>query len=196
MLSSADDFADVLAAGERGDGPQTLGYWAELVGHEQQARDLGSLHGAHGLAGDLNVDGSIGSRTARCGRLHRRARPRERLPDRRSRSATTSPPARWPACRPASTSSATRASDTVVEGCGRAADVVGDDRFRRARHRLEHLEMVDRRRHRSLVRPRRRGQRAARVRRRVGRHRRHVRRAAGRGARPRSTRSPTWPPRG
>ena len=34
-------------------------------------------------------------------------------------------------------------ADTVVAGMQAAADVVGLDRFRRARHRLEHLEMVD-----------------------------------------------------
>ena len=84
VLSSADDFADVLAAGERGDGPQTVGYWAEPVADEQQARDLATLHRAHGLAGDLNIDGSIGSHTA-----HLRADytdapgRRQRLPDRR-----------------------------------------------------------------------------------------------------------------
>lgn len=64
ILSSAEDFADVLAAGERGDGPQTLGYWAQLVSSEQEAREVAAALGAHGLAGDLNVDGSIGSRTA------------------------------------------------------------------------------------------------------------------------------------
>ena len=63
-LSSEADFADVLAAGERGDGPQVIGYWAELVGDEESARALASRMGARGLAGDLNIDGSIGSRTA------------------------------------------------------------------------------------------------------------------------------------
>ena len=64
ILSSADDFHDVIAAGERGDGPQTLGYWAQLVATEEEARDTAALLGAHGLGGDLNIDGSIGSRTA------------------------------------------------------------------------------------------------------------------------------------
>ena len=63
-LSGTDDFAEVLAAGERGDGPQTIGYWAQLVADEAEARDVATLRGARGLAGDLNIDGSIGSRTA------------------------------------------------------------------------------------------------------------------------------------
>ena len=63
-LSSAQDLADVLAAGDRRDGPQVIGYWAELVADEAQARALVARHGSRGLAGDLNVDGSIGSRTA------------------------------------------------------------------------------------------------------------------------------------
>ena len=63
-LSSEADFADVLAAGVRGDGPQVVGYWAELVGDRESARALASRMGARGLAGDLDIDGSIGSRTA------------------------------------------------------------------------------------------------------------------------------------
>jgi len=59
-LSSAQDLADVMAAGDRGDGPQVIGYWAELVPDETQARALVQRHGVRGLAGDLNVDGSIG----------------------------------------------------------------------------------------------------------------------------------------
>ncbi|MEP7370572.1 MAG: amidohydrolase family protein, partial [Dermatophilaceae bacterium] len=63
-LSSEADFADVLEAGKRGTGPEVIGYWAELVADEKSARTLASRLGARGLAGDLNIDGSIGSRTA------------------------------------------------------------------------------------------------------------------------------------
>src|SRR5207253_2774878 len=44
IVSSAEDFADVLAAGERGDGPQTIGYWADLVveGFETAAALVGA----------------------------------------------------------------------------------------------------------------------------------------------------------
>ena len=44
--------------------PRTVGYWAEAVTDPEQARALLALHGAAGLGGDLNIDGSIGSHTA------------------------------------------------------------------------------------------------------------------------------------
>ncbi|MGL5849766.1 MAG: amidohydrolase, partial [Phycicoccus sp.] len=64
LLTSAADFADVLTLGARPDLPETVGYWAEAVTDPEQARTLAALHGARGLGGDLNIDGSIGSRTA------------------------------------------------------------------------------------------------------------------------------------
>ncbi|OLT23870.1 hypothetical protein BJF78_31415 [Pseudonocardia sp. CNS-139] len=44
--------------------PARVGYWGEAVTSPAQARELLLSTGAHGLAGDLFVDGSIGSRTA------------------------------------------------------------------------------------------------------------------------------------
>src|SRR5699024_6804053 len=47
--------------------PEVFAYWAELVGTEEEARTLlASFNSAAvvGLGGDLNIDGSIGSRTA------------------------------------------------------------------------------------------------------------------------------------
>src|SRR6478735_9941394 len=65
LLTSAGDFDDVLELGRRPDLPRTIGYWAEAVTDPEQARALLTLHGAAGLGGDLNIDGSIGSHTAR-----------------------------------------------------------------------------------------------------------------------------------
>ena len=145
VLSSADDFADVLAAGARGDGPQTLGYWAELVDDEQQARDLATLHGARGLAGDLNVDGSIGSRTA-----HLRADYTD-APGHTGNAYLTVAQVRdhVVACSLAGLQAGFHVIgdagvDTVVEGFEAAAALVGGAVVARGRHRLEHLEMVDR----------------------------------------------------
>ena len=64
-VSSEDDVRDVIAAGERGDGPQV----DRLLGRARrrarpEARELLQRLGVHGLAGDLNIDGSFGSRTA------------------------------------------------------------------------------------------------------------------------------------
>ncbi len=145
ILSSPDDFADVLAAGERGDGPQTLGYWAQLVSDEDEARSVASLHGAHGLAGDLNVDGSIGSRTA-----HLRSGYAD-LADHTGNAYLTAGQVRdhVAACSLAGLQAGFHvigdaAVDTVIEGFEAAADLVGRPAVGRARHRLEHLEMIDR----------------------------------------------------
>jgi len=144
ILSSADDFADVLAAGERGDGPQTLGYWAQLVSTEQEAREVAAALGAHGLAGDLNIDGSIGSRTA-CLR-----EPYADVPDHRGNGYLTVEQVRdhVAACSLAGLQAGFHVIgdagvDTAIAGIEAAAELVGGDVVRRARHRLEHLEMID-----------------------------------------------------
>jgi predicted amidohydrolase YtcJ len=144
ILSSADDFADVLAAGERGDGPQTLGYWAQLVTSEQEAREVAAAVGAHGLAGDLNIDGSIGSRTA-CLR-----EPYADAAGHRGNGYLTVEQVRdhVAACSLAGLQAGFHVIgdagvDTAITGIEAAAAVVGADRVRRARHRLEHLEMID-----------------------------------------------------
>jgi predicted amidohydrolase YtcJ len=55
-ISGVDDLTELLAL--RG-GPEVVGYWGELG-----ALDTAKSTGARGLAGDLFVDGAIGSRTA------------------------------------------------------------------------------------------------------------------------------------
>ena len=45
-------------------GVEVFGYWGEAVGSAAQARALLEATGARGLAGDLFVDGALGSRTA------------------------------------------------------------------------------------------------------------------------------------
>lgn len=145
ILSSADDFADVLAAGERGDLPQTLGYWAELVSDEAQARGTAALHGAHGLAGDLTIDGSIGSRTASL------REPYADAPGHRGNAYLGVEQVRdhIAACSLAGVQGGFHVIgdagvDTAVAGFEAAAALAGADVVRRARHRLEHLEMVSR----------------------------------------------------
>jgi len=60
-ISGLTDFQETLSAGH---GVQVSGYWGEAAGSAEQARELLELTGAHGLAGDLFVDGSLGSHTA------------------------------------------------------------------------------------------------------------------------------------
>jgi predicted amidohydrolase YtcJ len=144
-LSGTDDFAEVLAAGERGDGPQTIGYWAQLVADEQEARDVATLRGARGLAGDLNIDGSIGSRTA-----HLRA-PYADADGLTGTAYLTVEQVRdhVAACSLAGIQAGFHVIgdagvDTAVAGFEAAAELVGAPVVTRARHRLEHLEMVSR----------------------------------------------------
>jgi hypothetical protein len=151
-LSSEADFADVLAAGLRGRGPQVIGYWAELVGDEESARALAGRRDARGLAGDLNVDGSIGSRTAslrepytdgqdglvgrhtaHCGHPYLSV---EQVRDHVAACSLASIQAGFHVIGDAG-------ADTVIAGFQAAARQVGLAKVVAARHRLEHLEMVD-----------------------------------------------------
>jgi predicted amidohydrolase YtcJ len=145
-LSSEADFSDVLEAGARGDGPQVIGYWAELVGDVESARALASRMGARGLAGDLNIDGSIGSRTASL------REPYADLADpaQRGNAYLTVEQVRGhvAACSLAGIQAGFHVigdagADTVIAGLQAAAAQVGMAKVAAARHRLEHLEMVD-----------------------------------------------------
>jgi predicted amidohydrolase YtcJ len=143
-LSSEADFADVLAAGHSGNGPQVVGYWAELVGDEESAGALAARMGAKGLAGDLNIDGSIGSRTAslrepytdgpdRCGHPYLSV---EQVRDHVAACSLAGIQAGFHVIGDAG-------ADVVIAGFQAAASQVGVATVVAARHRLEHLEMVD-----------------------------------------------------
>jgi len=157
-LSSEADFVDVLSAGKRGDGPQVIGYWAELVADEESARALAGRLGARGIGGDLNIDGSIGSRTAslRAPYLDGLDGPggydgHEGLDSAGCGNAyLTVEQVRGhvAACSMAGIQAGFHVigdagADTVIAGFQAAAQQVGTARVVAARHRLEHLEMVD-----------------------------------------------------
>jgi predicted amidohydrolase YtcJ len=144
LLTSAEDFADVLDLGGRPDLVRTVGYWAEAVTEPEQALALIALHGAAGLAGDLNIDGSIGSRTA-----HLR-RPYADDPGCSGTAYRSSADVRdhVAACAAAGVQSGFHVigdagMDTVLDGYEAAAALVGLDVVRATRPRLEHAEMVD-----------------------------------------------------
>ncbi|OZD10275.1 amidohydrolase [Rhodococcus sp. 06-235-1A] len=61
VVSGVDDFRELMATEH---GVEIRGYWGELVESPEQARQMLVDTGAHGLAGDIFVDGSLGSRTA------------------------------------------------------------------------------------------------------------------------------------
>jgi predicted amidohydrolase YtcJ len=141
-ISDEADFTSLLALSRSEPGPRVVGYWAEQVTDEKDARRIREL-GASGAAGDLFVDGSLGSHTA-C--LHA---PYADAP------ATTGSAHLDAAAVAAHVTACTRsglqagfhaigdaALSTVVDGVRAAADRLGLERVRAARHRIEHAEML------------------------------------------------------
>ncbi|MET4061454.1 putative amidohydrolase YtcJ [Arthrobacter sp. UYP6] len=126
--------------------PQVLPYWGQLVESETELAEItapfeGRLRG---LAGDLNMDGSIGARTAAL-----RA-PYADAPETAGTLYLT------PEQAGRHLELATRAGlqggfhvigdaglDTVLAGLRLAAEAVGEERIRASHHRLEHVEMAD-----------------------------------------------------
>ncbi|MDP5310644.1 amidohydrolase [Streptomyces sp. NBC_01220] len=140
-ISDEEDFTSLLklAAGEPG--PRVFGYWAEQVGGEKDARRIREL-GAVGAAGDLFVDGSLGSHTA-C--LH------EPYADAPGSGAAHLDAGQIAAHVAACTEAGLQAGfhaigdaalTAVVDGTRAAAEKVGLGRVRAARHRVEHAEML------------------------------------------------------
>ncbi|MEW2237336.1 amidohydrolase family protein, partial [Streptomyces sp. NPDC024062] len=62
-ISDEEDFTALLGLASEQPGPRVFGYWAEPVEDAKGARRIREL-GAVGAAGDLFVDGSLGSHTA------------------------------------------------------------------------------------------------------------------------------------
>ncbi|ROS74484.1 amidohydrolase [Cellulomonas sp. PhB143] len=142
--------------------PSVVGYRGELCATADDARALlADLPGLAGIGGDLDVDGSIGSRTAAL--RHRYsdlggttagaaggAVPGAGGPD--GRGLLYLDAAQVAAHLAAVTEAGTqggfhvigdRAMDVFVEGLAAAAEVVGNGPLRAARHRVEHAPMVD-----------------------------------------------------
>ena len=134
--------ADLTRVREVGDelGLDVVTYWGELAAAEavERARTVG----AAGLAGDLCVDGSIGSRTAALHTPYADAghRGTRYLDDEEIASHIIE-------CTRAGLQAGFHcigddAVAAAVEGLRRAAAELGTEAVRRARHRLEHLELV------------------------------------------------------
>ncbi|MEV5982981.1 amidohydrolase [Streptomyces sp. NPDC052114] len=135
-ISDEDDFTGLLRLAAEEAGPRVVGYWAEA--DVARARELG----AAGAAGDLFVDGALGSHTA-C--LH------EPYADAahtgRAYLDTAAVTAHVVACTEAGLQAGFHAIGdaavtSVVEGVRAAAEKVGSARVRAARHRVEHAEML------------------------------------------------------
>ena len=129
--------------------PEVLPYWAQAISSAEQGREvLRELaeHGVRprGLGGDLNVDGSIGSRTARL-----RAEYAD-LPGHRGTLSLDEEriAEHLAACSELGLSGGFHiigdaGMDAAVAGLRRAAETVGAAAVRAAGHRFEHAEMID-----------------------------------------------------
>ncbi|MFD3556077.1 amidohydrolase [Streptomyces goshikiensis] len=135
-ISSAEDFTALLELAASRPGPRVFGYWAD------RDLDRAKALGAVGAAGDLFVDGALGSHTA-C--LHApyadAAHTGTGYLDARAVAEHVA------ACTEAGLQAGFHAIGdaaitAVVEGARAAAAKVGLDRVRAARHRVEHAEMM------------------------------------------------------
>ncbi|WP_458782021.1 amidohydrolase [Arthrobacter sp. D3-16] len=126
--------------------PEVLPYWGELASSEDHARSiLGQLGvGVRGLAGDLNIDGSIGSRTAALRSDYSDA------PDESGSLylSVEEAAAHLAACSLVGIQGGFHVIgdaglDAALEALELAASEVGEQRVRAAGHRFEHVEMVD-----------------------------------------------------
>ncbi len=144
VISAAEDAADVLEVAAGPGLPGVVLYWAELVDAPDTARRLVEQHRARGLAGDLNVDGSIGSRTASLRADYTDA------PGQRGNAYLTVAQVRdhVTACTRAEVQAGFHVIgdagvDTVLAGFQAAAELVGLGALHARHHRLEHVEMID-----------------------------------------------------
>ncbi|GAA3478000.1 amidohydrolase [Streptomyces yanii] len=142
-ISDEEDFTALLKLAAGRPGPRVFGYWAEQVVDEKDALRIREL-GAIGAAGDLFVDGSLGSHTA-C--LH------EPYADGPAggRGAAHLDAAQIAAHVTACTEAGLQAGfhaigdaavSAVVAGVRAASETLGLPRIRAARHRVEHAEML------------------------------------------------------
>jgi predicted amidohydrolase YtcJ len=136
-ISSEDDLAALLALGGRGL-PEVYGYWGELGG-ARTALELG----AAGAAGDLFADGALGSHTA-----HLRTPYIDGNGSGNGYLSAEEVGAHLVECTELGLQGGfhaigDKAIATVLAGFALAATKVGVDRLRAARHRVEHLEILD-----------------------------------------------------
>ena len=139
-IGGAEDWQELRAIEH---GVEVVGYWGEAVSSAAQARALIEATGAHGLAGDLFVDGALGSRTAWL------CEPYTDAPDTRG-NRYLDPDAiaeHLGACTEAGITAGFHvigdaAVTAVVDALERVVERFGAPAVARCGHRLEHLEMV------------------------------------------------------
>ncbi|WP_329226511.1 MULTISPECIES: amidohydrolase [unclassified Streptomyces] len=140
-ISDEEDFTGLLKLAAEQPGPRVFGYWAEQIDDAKGARRIREL-GAVGAAGDLFVDGSLGSHTAL---LHEPYADAPHTGTGRLDAARIA--AHVTACTEAGLQAGFHAIgdaavSAVVEGVRAASETLGLARIRAARHRVEHAEML------------------------------------------------------
>jgi predicted amidohydrolase YtcJ len=139
-IGGLDDWCELREARH---GVEVLGYWGEAVTGAEQASELMAATGARGLAGDLFVDGALGSHTAwlhqpyadaphTCGNSYLDA---DAIVAHVRACTDAGIAAGFHVIGDAAVTAVVDALDGVVDRCGVAA-------VARCGHRLEHLEMV------------------------------------------------------
>jgi predicted amidohydrolase YtcJ len=138
-ITGADDLSWVLSLADTEDGPEVIGYWGATGVGVAVAGELGCV----GAAGDLNIDGSLGSRTARL------SSPYADQPDQRGYryldlAAATE---HVVACTRAGLQAGfhcigDEAVWLAVTAMSQASRQCGQEAMVAARHRLEHVEMI------------------------------------------------------
>ncbi|MFE7750668.1 amidohydrolase [Streptomyces sp. NPDC057428] len=140
-ISDEDDFTGLLKLAAEQPGPRVFGYWAERIEDAKGALRVREL-GAVGAAGDLFVDGSLGSHTAL---LHEPYADAPHTGTGRLDAAGIA--AHVTACTEAGLQAGFHAIGdaavtAVVDGVRTASENLGLARVRAARHRVEHAEML------------------------------------------------------
>ncbi len=143
VVSSAEDFDDVAAVASNPSLPRTVSYWAQLVSSPGEVDELQRVRRFAGLAGDLNIDGSIGSRTASLRADYSDA------PGTSGNAFLGIDEVRdhVVACTRARTQAGFHVIgdagvDVAIAGLEAAAEVADLEDVRGRRHRLEHVEMI------------------------------------------------------
>ncbi|WP_319452134.1 MULTISPECIES: amidohydrolase [unclassified Mycobacterium] len=139
-IGGLDDWHAVRATDH---GVEVVGYWGEAVSSAADARELVAVTGADGLAGDLFVDGALGSHTAW---LHE---PYADRPDGCGNAYLDADAieAHLGACTEAGITAGFHvigdaAASAVVEAVDRVVTRLGAVAVSRCGHRIEHLEMI------------------------------------------------------
>ncbi|QIQ05815.1 amidohydrolase [Streptomyces liangshanensis] len=140
-ISDEDDLTALLALAAGEPGPRVHGYWAEAISDGKGAARVREL-GAVGAAGDLFVDGSLGSHTAHLSEPYADA-PHTGT----AHLDAAAVAAHVTACTEAGLQAGFHAIGdaavgAVVDGVRAAAERLGLARIRAARHRVEHAEML------------------------------------------------------